>query len=139
MSRILVVDDSKFSRNRLVTPLTNAGYEVITADNGRAGLDAYGLETPDLVISDLLMPELDGFGLVEAIRVIDQLVPIIIVSADIQNTSRLRIEELGVSKFLNKPFAPPELLACVRELLNPPPGPCDQVPADTSDYCGSNL
>lgn len=116
--RILTVDDSRLSRRAFVAkPLREAGYEVFEAENGLEGLEAFEEHTPDIVISDLLMPEMDGFAFVEALQERGANCPIIVASADIQETSRQRIDDLGTFGFLNKPFKPDQLLELVEKAV----------------------
>lgn len=118
IAKVLTVDDSRLSRRAFVAkPLRAAGYEVIEAENGVEGLKAFKEHNPDLVISDLLMPEMDGFEFVTALRELKTQCPIIVASADIQDTSRQRIDELGTFGFLNKPFKSDQLLELVENAL----------------------
>lgn len=118
-SRILVVDDSALARRAfLAKPLRAAGYEVIEAVNGHEGLAAWKTHKPDLVITDLLMPELDGFGFVNALRDAQADCPIIVASADIQDSSQKRVAALDTFGFLNKPFRYEELLQMVSDALS---------------------
>jgi CheY-like chemotaxis protein len=117
MTTILVVDDSKFSRGRSLVALANEGYTLREAVDGRDALEQIAAAPPDLIISDLLMPNLDGFGLLRALQERGTAIPVIIVSADIQATSRALCEELGAAKFLNKPFQPDELRNAVTQVL----------------------
>jgi CheY-like chemotaxis protein len=117
MSTVLVVDDSKFSRGRVVAALEPLGYEIVQAANGQEGLQSYDQRAPDLIVTDLLMPTLDGFGLLRGLRERCSPTPVIVLSADIQSTSRKLCEELGVKAFLNKPFRAEELAAKVQQAL----------------------
>ncbi|MCR9200013.1 MAG: response regulator [Planctomycetaceae bacterium] len=118
-SKILVVDDSALARRAfLAKPLRAAGYQVIEAVNGQEGLAAWAKHKPDLVITDLLMPELDGFGFVHALRDAEADCPIIVASADIQDSSRKRVAALDTFGFLNKPFRYDELLQMVSDALS---------------------
>ena len=112
--RVLAVDDSQLSRKRFVAaPLRDAGFEVLEAENGQKGLEVLSTEQVDCVISDLLMPVMDGFAFIEQLKAQGYTGPIIVASADIQQSSRDRIEALGVGMFLNKPFKAAELVAAV--------------------------
>jgi len=118
MPKLLVVEDSRFTRNRIVDALKGSGYEIEEASNGKDALEMYHQSQPDCIISDLLMPVMDGQELLGQIRAIDSAVPVIISSADIQETSRSQCESLGISAFLNKPMKSEELLNCVAAALN---------------------
>lgn len=114
--RILVVDDSALARRGfLARPLEAAGYDVIEAVNGEQGLRACTEYTPDVIITDLLMPVMDGFQFVEALVDLGTDCPIIVASADIQEASQKRVADLQVFGFLNKPFRTAELLSLVAQ------------------------
>ncbi|MBT4863848.1 MAG: response regulator [Planctomycetaceae bacterium] len=117
MPHILVVEDSRLSRRMVVTPLREAGHEVSEAKNGEEGLESFRQNRPDCVITDLLMPVMDGQGLLKHIREIDTDVPVIVVSADIQRTSRKTCDDLGISGFLQKPMTSETLIASVDAAL----------------------
>jgi twitching motility two-component system response regulator PilH len=116
VATILIIDDSRFTRSNIAKSLRNSSYEVLEADNGVAGLDMIIKHTPDFVITDLLMPEMDGFELLENLRSRGIAVPVIVMSADIQETTRRRIMELGAKTLLNKPFQSTTLLDTLRNL-----------------------
>ena len=118
MVSILVVDDSKFSRSRVVAALTGFGYVLTEADSGATALEAVRAARPDLIVTDLLMPQLDGLGLIAALQREGFSIPIIVLSADIQSTSKSASAELGARAFLHKPFAPDELRRTIGELLS---------------------
>lgn len=117
MPTILIVDDSAFSRGRVVAALTPLGCRLIEAADGQEGLEACESHQPDLIITDLLMPKLDGFGMLRVLQERGSKVPVIVISADIQESSRRTCLMLGVSSFLNKPFQSQDLSALVESLL----------------------
>src|SRR5579875_1761800 len=116
MSRILVVDDERQITRMLRASLQSSGYEVIVASNGLEGFDRFEAERPDLIISDLAMPEMNGLELTEAVRRIAQ-TPIIVLS--VRDTDAMKVQALddGADDYLTKPFSMPELLARVRAHL----------------------
>jgi twitching motility two-component system response regulator PilH len=116
VATILIIDDSRFTRSNIAKALRNNNYEVLEADNGVVGLDMIINHKPDFVITDLLMPEMDGFELLENLRSRGIAVPVIVMSADIQETTRRRILELGAKTLLNKPFQGTTLLETLRNL-----------------------
>jgi CheY-like chemotaxis protein len=116
MSTILIIEDSRFTRSSIAKALTANGYEVLEAENGALGLAMILKHSPDIVISDLLMPEMDGFELLEALRSQGIAIPVIIMSADIQETTRSRVLELGARTLLNKPFQGPALMEVLQNL-----------------------
>jgi twitching motility two-component system response regulator PilH len=116
VATILIIDDSRFTRSNIAKTLRNNNYEVLEADNGVMGLDMIITHNPDFVITDLLMPEMDGFELLENLRCKGIAVPVIVMSADIQETTRRRILELGAKTLLNKPFQGATLLETLHNL-----------------------
>lgn len=103
MAKILVVDDSRLTRRIISKAVKEAGHEVVEACNGQEGLDTFREQEFDCVMSDLLMPIMDGFELAENIRSESPATPIIITTADIQESTQLRCETIGVTKMLSKP------------------------------------
>jgi CheY-like chemotaxis protein len=116
MSTILIIEDSRFTRSSIAKALKANGYEVLEAENGALGLAMILKHSPDIVISDLLMPEMDGFELLETLRSQGSAIPVIIMSADIQETTRSRVLELGARTLLNKPFQGPALMEALQNL-----------------------
>lgn len=109
MASILVVDDSAFQRMALKKIIQGAGHKVLEAANGQQGLELIASKNPDLVVIDLLMPELDGVGLLEQCKIRGIHVPIVVLTSDIQESTRQRCQELGAAAFLNKPVEPVKL------------------------------
>ena len=114
--RILVVDDDPPSVKMTAFLLREEGYEVITADNGRAALEIVESQSPDLVIMDVMMPQLDGLEVTRRIRQTMD-VPIIILSAKGDTADKVTGLEVGADDYLAKPFEPSELLARVKAVL----------------------
>lgn len=112
---ILVVDDDPFIRTLLAAWLQEAGYGVLTADDGLQALEQIRRKCPDLVLLDLMMPRLDGYGVAQFIRHQADTcnLPIIVLSADVRAPQNLA--GLHVDAFLSKPFDLDELLARVSE------------------------
>jgi len=119
MPHILVVEDSRLSRCMVANALREAGHEVTEAGNGEEGLQAFNQALPDCVVTDLLMPVMQGQVMLQHIRAISPDVPVIVASADIQRSSRSTCEELGISGFLSKPVQAEALLTCVDAALVP--------------------
>ncbi|MEN0110074.1 MAG: response regulator [Planctomycetota bacterium] len=113
MAKVLVVDDSRLTRRIECSALEAAGHECVQASDGEEGLTAFRKESPDCVLTDLLMPNLDGFGLIEAIRATDERTPILVASADIQQSSTDRCIALGVECVLTKPLKGAQLADAV--------------------------
>ncbi len=104
MARILIADDSFLQRRILGNILKGDAHETIEAVNGKDALKKAETESPDCILLDLLMPEIDGFGVLESMREKGLDIPVIIFSADIQDTTRTKCYELGVADFINKPI-----------------------------------
>ena len=116
---ILIVEDSLSIRETLKAILLDAGYRVHTAENGLAGFEAARSCSPDLILSDLEMPEANGFQLLSRIREDAELAmtPFIMITAITDRTSTRRAMELGADDYLTKPFTPEEVLSTVKSRL----------------------
>ena len=113
---ILVVDDMESLRTMVKSYLTQEGFRVVTAANGREALFVTRQERPDLVILDLMMPELGGFDFINAYaREGDA--PIIILTAKVEESDKILGLELGADDYLIKPFSMRELTARIRAVL----------------------
>lgn len=97
--------------------LQEGGHETVEAADGRAGVAMTLQERPDCVLTDLLMPEMDGVGLLASLRELGVTLPIIVLTADIQESKRKQCEELGAAGFLSKPPQGKVLLALVETVL----------------------
>src|ERR1700719_1720598 len=115
-SRILVVDDDDDIRGLLRTLLERAGHEVSDASDGRAGLRELYAGSPDLVILDVAMPGLDGWGTLERIREVTD-VPVLMLTARDAELERVRGLQSGADDYVVKPFGRQELVARVQALL----------------------
>jgi len=114
--RILVVDDEPQLTRVLRTGLKSRGYDVRVAADGVSGFKMFGDWHPDLLITDLAMPNMDGLELTRQIRGISQ-VPIIVLSAKDEEKTKIEALDLGADDFVTKPFGIDELLARVRASL----------------------
>jgi two-component system KDP operon response regulator KdpE len=115
-TRILIVEDDGPIRRFLEAALTNAGYEVVEAETGRAGLTHVLARVPDLIILDLGLPDMDGMEIIARVRDWSQ-VPIIILSARGREDDKVKALNAGADDYLTKPFGVPELLARMRVAL----------------------
>ena len=113
--RILVVEDEADIRGNVMRILRMEGFEVLEAENGRIGLDMARAQRPDLVLSDIMMPELDGYGLLEALRAdpLTAATPFIFLSARADRSDRRKGMNLGADDYLGKPFSRDELMDAV--------------------------
>ena len=114
--RLLVVDDEPAVRRILEARLRMAGYTVILAGDGEEALSQFYREQPDLVVLDVMLPKLDGFGVCRQLRA-ESSVPIIIVSALDNTSEKVAGLELGADDYLPKPFAPRELEMRIAAIL----------------------
>jgi two-component system, OmpR family, KDP operon response regulator KdpE len=134
--RILVVDDEPQLTRVLRTGLTSRGYDVRAAADGLAGFEAFNDWHPDLVITDLAMPNVDGLELCKRVRAVSQ-VPIIVLSAKGEEKTKVEALDLGADDFVTKPFGIDELLARVRASLrraNAPSSEATQSMLDSGDF-----
>ena len=116
--RILTIDDSKTMRDMLMLTLSNNGFEVLQAVDGLDGLDVLGRETVDVVITDINMPKLDGYGVIQHMREraeYDDL-PILVLTTESDNEKKERARKLGATGFIIKPFNPTGLVDVLRKV-----------------------
>ncbi len=119
MTKILVIEDAQPLRKDIVEMLTFEGFDVVGAENGVLGVE-YALEAnPDLIICDIMMPELDGYGVLERLRQepATRTIPFIFLTARTDRSDVRQGMELGAEDYLTKPFAASELLSTVRAQL----------------------
>jgi two-component system KDP operon response regulator KdpE len=136
-ARILVVDDEPQLIRVLRTGLKSRGYDVRGASDGQTGLETFNEWHPDLVITDLAMPNVDGLEFCRRLRAISQ-VPIIVLSAKGEEKTKVEALDIGADDFVTKPFGIDELLARVRASLRranaPPISDETQVILDVGDF-----
>ncbi|NEQ32128.1 MAG: response regulator transcription factor [Leptolyngbya sp. SIO4C5] len=116
---ILVVDDEEGTRLSIGEFLRLSGYSVIAASNGREALKLVEKQQPHLIITDIAMPQLDGYELIQQLRQYPsfRLLPVVFLTARNQTQDRVRGYQLGCDAYLPKPFELEELVAVVRNLL----------------------
>jgi DNA-binding NtrC family response regulator len=122
MASVLLIDDDDMIQATLKTALELAGYDVAVADNGRDGLLQFAAHRPDIVITDIIMPEQEGIETILAIRKLDQAIPIIAMSggSSLGSVDFLAAAmSFGATRILNKPFGPKTLVNAVRECMAP--------------------
>jgi len=110
---ILVADDSRTARQYLCSILEKSGFETIQAVNGIEALNIASEKKPSLMILDLLMPEMDGFEVLKKLNELKTRLPVIILSADIQDEVKQECYDLGVKGFINKPFKEADLISAI--------------------------
>ena len=136
-ARILVVDDEPQLTRVLRTGLKSRGYDVRAAADGLAGFEAFNDWHPDLVITDLAMPNVDGLELCRRLRAVSQ-VPIIVLSAKGEEKTKVEALDLGADDYVTKPFGIDELLARVRASLRrasaPATNEATQTTLDSGDF-----
>ncbi len=113
---ILVVDDEQRLVSLVESYFKQEGYRVLTAFNGRQALDVAAVETPDLIVLDVMMPEMDGYEFMRQHRR-DHQTPIILLTARVEDDEKVIGLELGADDYITKPFRPRELVARVRAVL----------------------
>ncbi len=113
---ILVVDDEARLVSLVETYLAQAGFRVVTASNGREALSVAERQEPDLIILDLMMPEMDGYEFMRRYRA-DNDTPIILLTARVDSDEKVTGLEAGADDYLTKPFRPRELMARVKTVL----------------------
>lgn len=123
-NRILLVEDEDLIRDMVKVALEEEGYEVYTASNGRAALNVLQSPdfsrdklTPDLIILDLMLPEVNGLDICRLLRYQGDITPILVISAKSSETDRVLGLEVGADDYLTKPFSMRELIARCRALL----------------------
>ncbi len=117
MTLVLVVDDEPAVRDSLARTLRFEGYDVVTADDGVAALDAVRASRPDLVVLDVMMPRMDGLEACRQLRTDQHTLPVLMLTARDSVGDRVAGLDAGADDYLVKPFALQELLARVRALL----------------------
>lgn len=117
--KILVVDDNQDTIQILTAVLRRGGYVVIAARDGMEAVEKVQEEMPELILSDIMMPKLDGFGVIQALKAEPKFrrIPILIISAKVDPASKARGMELGAKDYIIKPINPGEVLRKIKEHL----------------------
>lgn len=120
MKKILIVEDSEDILETTSEILELKGYAVKTAINGLKGLESAKKSPPDLIISDIMMPKMDGYEMLEALRsdAKTAMIPFIFLTARAQKTDILRGAVSGADRYLTKPFTMAELLKTIKEIMD---------------------
>jgi two-component system, chemotaxis family, chemotaxis protein CheY len=121
MARILIVDDSPFSRRKLREILESAGHAVLEAADGLSALERYALEKPQVVLLDMTMSGMHGLDVLEKLRQVEPPASVIVVSADIQEPVQREARAKGALDFLAKPLDGKTILGSVARILSEAP------------------
>ena len=133
-AKVLIVDDDKKTVDLARLYLEKDGYRIITAYDGKQALDAAHQKKPDLIVLDLMLPEIDGLELCRILRAEGDKVPIIMLTARTMDEDKLQALDLGADDYVTKPFSPRELVARVRAVLRRVSDAGERGPATIS--CG---
>lgn len=115
--KILIVDDEEMIREVIKEYSEDAGYQTDEAENGKIALEKINKNTYDLLILDIMMPEMDGFTVLKNIPK-EKIIPTIVLSARGEEYDKLNGFDLGIDDYLTKPFSPKELIARIKAVLN---------------------
>jgi DNA-binding response OmpR family regulator len=118
MKRILLIEDNHSLREEIINVLELEGFDVVTAENGRIGLERLKEGLPDIVLCDLMMPDMDGYETLQAIRgnPATQSLPVILLTARDDDQCKTRGAELGADDYVTKPFKIPDLLRALEAI-----------------------
>jgi two-component system chemotaxis response regulator CheY len=116
--RILTIDDSKTMRDMLMLTLAEAGFEVLQAVDGQDGLDVLGQQRVDVVITDINMPIMDGYGVIRNLRKdpVHKTTPILVLTTESDAEKKVIAREAGATGWMVKPFDPDRLIATIRKV-----------------------
>jgi len=119
MKKVLVVDDDQILRQVLVSSLEQKGYQTVSVGSGKEALEKFSQDVPDIIISDISMPEMDGFEFCRQLRsqTSGKLIPFIFLSAKNDLEDRIQGHTIGADSYLTKPFEMKELLANMEALI----------------------
>ena len=119
MKRILLIEDNHSLREEIIMVLELEGFDITTAETGRVGLARLAESIPDLVLCDLMMPDMDGYETITAIRAnpATRTLPVILLTARDDEQCRTRGAEVGADDYVTKPFRIPDLLSAVQGVL----------------------
>lgn len=115
---VLTIDDSRTMRDMLMLALSNAGFQVIQAVDGVHGLEVLGNSDPDVIITDINMPRMDGFGVIESVRRDERFrgTPILVLTTESDAAKKERARAAGATGWIVKPFSPEKLVSAIRRV-----------------------
>ncbi len=120
MMQILTVDDSRTMRDMLRVALVKAGFDVVAAVDGEHGLEVLGESRADVIITDINMPKLDGFGFIERVRQgggPHRATPILVLTTESDPEKKMRARQAGATGWIVKPFHPDKLVEAIRRVM----------------------
>jgi len=119
MAKILVIEDEEAIRDKIMTVLRYEGFETLGAAEGDEGIGVAADESPDLIICDVLMPRMNGYGALSALRANEKTaaIPVIFLTAAASRADQRKGMELGADDYITKPYTVDELLSAVRTRL----------------------
>jgi DNA-binding response OmpR family regulator len=125
LARVLVIDDEDVIGAVLRYAFLEQGHETLVAYGGRTGIEAARAQHPDAIVLDLMMPEINGHDVLEALREDDETddVPILVLTAVTQSRERERCLAEGADRVMTKPFDPRDVATAIEGMLNLPPVP----------------
>ena len=119
MKKILVIEDEEFIRENLIELLEIEGFEALGAENGCVGVDLAKQYQPDLILCDVMMPELDGYGVYDSLREdsATAMIPFLFLTASADRSNLHRIRDLGMNDYILKPFNVDKFLTAIANRL----------------------
>ena len=118
MTKVLVVDDNAFQRKKIIKIIKDSfDFDIIEAEDGEDALVKVDQETPDFIMSDLVMPNLDGIGFLTELRKRGNETPVVILTSDVEEEQRNKCRDLGAKAFLGKPPKPDKLTVVINKIL----------------------
>jgi two-component system, chemotaxis family, chemotaxis protein CheY len=117
---ILTVDDSRTMRDMLMLALTEAGYHVVQAEDGVHGLEVLKSTEPDVIVTDINMPRMDGYGFIKGVRNDEQrrTIPILVLTTESDAEKKDRARRAGATGWIVKPFDPVKLVDAIRRVAS---------------------
>ena len=117
MTKVLLVDDSGLARRSTRRVLEEAGYTVVEAEDGLSALERFAVDRPDVVLLDLVMKGMYGLDVLARLRELDPAARVVVVSADVQTSSRDLVQAAGAAGFINKPASPGQVVEMVEQVM----------------------
>ena len=122
MIKILIIDDSSYMRGKIRSLLKETGYEISEAGSGVQAFQSIASADFDIILLDIIMPEMDGLKVLSAVTTQKPDTPVIVITADIQESVRIQCLQLGARAVLHKPPRREDLINSIREHLSPDEG-----------------